>query len=469
MVSADPEPLYQIGQYQCTTSVNLDLLGDVFAGHFQSTAYNINATLKYMVLNLHAASSAEQPGVVPVPSLSQLPSPSEYIAGILNISLSSYLYIPDTLDRERANLNSSWFAASSAYQPNYAYFHTTQLPSGILATSDGWPSESYIVMLRAQRLLVGYGTVDPQISGYNVMNDAQTIFEPGLFMNLQDTVLSSTGNVTSGCFFDSGSTSISTVNNSFAVSENNFLSNPLSSLSTVYADSNAVTSCGLSPLLNETLGNVTADVNITEYAGFARGAIWAWALNQPKDAGSVSSTTTDSSNSDNHCAALNMTNNGKWEVTSCNARQYGACRVAQTPYDWTISTQAGAYDAVSRACPENSSFSVPATALENAYLRSAIQNAMIQGTLGDSDIMYWVNFNDLDVSGCWVSGINNTCPYVQGRIAQGGSVIVPTVAAVVVFVLAGLTLFVKCASNRGQTRRRRKRADNGWDYEGVPS
>jgi hypothetical protein len=48
---------------------------------------------------------------------------------------------------------------------------------------------------------------------------------------------------------------------------------------------------------------------------------------------------------------------------------------------------------------------------------------------------------------------------------------VPTVAAVIVFVIAVLMVFVKCAANRqSYTRaRRRKTSDEGGDYEGVPS
>jgi hypothetical protein len=48
-------------------------------------------------------------------------------------------------------------------------------------------------------------------------------------------------------------------------------------------------------------------------------------------------------------------------------------------------------------------------------------------------------------------------------------VVIPTVAGVIVFLLAILTITVKCAANRQNTRRRRKRGEGGWDYEGVPS
>ena len=169
---------------------------------------------------------------------------------------------------------------------------------------------------------------------------------------------------------------------------------------------------------------------------------------------------------------MNLTSFGKWHATSCNDRHYAACRIGSQPYLWTPSQQSGPYDAVSRVCPDNSTFSVPRTALENAYLVSAMQSAHNSGDLDSDETLIWVNFNDLDVSGCWVSGANNTCPYVQRTSTTGRKVTVPTVAAVIVFVIAALTVFVKCAANRGASRKRRnrrRRGDSGWDYEGVPS
>ena len=69
------------------------------------------------------------------------------------------------------------------------------------------------------------------------------------------------------------------------------------------------------------------------------------------------------------------------------------------------------------------------------------------------------------------AGINGTCPY-QARSDQNKTrvVVVPTVAAVIIFVLAALTFFVKCAANRREGKRgRRRRQLGGWEYEGVPS
>jgi len=82
----------------------------------------------------------------------------------------------------------------------------------------------------------------------------------------------------------------------------------------------------------------------------------------------------------------------------------------------------------------------------------------------------WLDFNDLDVQSCWVVGVNSRCPY--GRSAEASmsaQIVVPTVAALIVLVLALLTLLIKCGANRRQARSRRRRGVTGWDYEGVPS
>jgi len=117
----------------------------------------------------------------------------------------------------------------------------------------------------------------------------------------------------------------------------------------------------------------------------------------------------------------------------------------------------------------NDNFTVPDTALENTYLNSAIQDWIPTHDDDDGSMLFWVNLNDLDVRGCWVNGVNSSCPYVRMDTDRTRTVVVPVVAAVIIFVLFFLTLFVKCAANRQNSKRRRRRGDRGWDYEGVPS
>ena len=85
----------------------------------------------------------------------------------------------------------------------------------------------------------------------------------------------------------------------------------------------------------------------------------------------------------------------------------------------------------------------------------------------------WVDFNSLDVKGCWVSGgPNTTCPYssaVRDAEAEKRTVLVPTIAALIVLVITALTVFSKVTGNRRVRKRNRRRAVNGFIYEGVPS
>jgi len=55
-----------------------------------------------------------------------------------------------------------------------------------------------------------------------------------------------------------------------------------------------------------------------------------------------------------------------------------------------------------------------------------------------------IQFNDIDVATCWVIGRDTTCPYLKNTSTNNRQVIVPVVAAILVFVISGLTLFVKC-------------------------
>lgn len=61
------------------------------------------------------------------------------------------------------------------------------------------------------------------------------------------------------------------------------------------------------------------------------------------------------------------------------------------------------------------------------------------------------------------------CPYGLGAdILRERSIIIPTVAAIIVLIVTSLTLFVKVAGNR-RVRKRTKKRTNGFVYEGIPS
>lgn len=467
VISTTPETLYQVGGYQCTSSIDLGFVGHILSDYFSATGFNTNATINYLILNLHAAASPS--GDVTTVAPSQLPSTGNLVSDVLNSTLFSYLYTPETLRSDRANLNNSWYGDRVLFEPDFAYLDLHPLPDGNLETNSGWPTEGYLEFNLFKRLLIGYGSIEKQFAGYDTSLDGATIYPPDYLINMDSISTTSSGTINGGCFFNANTTSISATNNSFAITENEFGPTSQTDFETLLAEANNATSCGASPLLNQTLFNVPANVNGSAYNGFVGSTIWSWYVyrGQPYDNSSSSNTVPG-----DHCAVMNLTTRGKWHTTSCNERHYAACRVGSQPYLWVPTQMSGPYDAVSRVCPDNSSFAAPRTALENSYLISAMQTAHSNGVLGPDDTAIWVNFNDLDVSGCWVAGTNQTCPYVQRPTDTARRVTVPTVAAVIVFVLVALTLFSKVAANRTSRKRRRSRkrmGDGGWDYEGVPS
>lgn len=462
LVPGTSETLYQVGPYECTASIDINTFADVLAGHFAATANNLNATLKWAVLNVHAAVPASNPYVsAPAPERGALPSDGNVMSQVLNSSLAAYLYTPYDLQTQRATPNLTWYSVNPSYWPVSGYFSLDTIGNGV-STTTGWPDEAYTELLRTKRVLMGFGTIDPQMEAYDTAGDIQTIFSPGYTIASDNVILSATGSITEGCFFDPGSTLVSAANNSFAISEVPLSQALQPGLDYITKAAQNMTACGIAPVLNQTLGDQTADINITAYSSFVQNTIWSWAPGQPND---IPDSEQDSDSTVYNCAVLNMTNGGQWQVGDCTDRHYAACRVGNAPYAWTVSNQRGQYYQVDDACDDDSSFDVPRTALENSYLRAAILAS------DSSDEMIWVNYNDLDVTGCWVDGVNSTCPYVSDRSALSSrSISVPIGASVLVFVMAALTIFIKCGANRQRSRRRRRRrGDDGGEYEGIPS
>lgn len=449
--------LYDIGPYSCTSQIGLTNFTDVFHSHLEATENSLNATFESLIINIHAAAPYDDPTASPrAPDLARLPSTGNYLSQLLNASLSSYIFTPSLLAYQRANLNNTWYSVSPTYRPLTNYLQPEVYPNGYLYSEAGWPSESFIELQRALRFVAGIGSVDPQMSGYNFSQDTDTFFPQGALSVSKNVSLSSTGDVTSGCLYQTNDTSFSAANSSWATTPN---LPSASDLNAVFESASNLTSCGISPILNETLG-VTAHVNSTYYLDYIMNTIWSWAPNEPRD--------TEDDQPNYSCAVVNASNTGKWQVGYCSDRHYGACRVADSPHEWTITSQNGNYAQMDDACGDDT-FAVPRTALENAYLRAAI--AKWQSSTGsDNDAaLFWINFNDIDITTCWVTGVNSSCPYVEQREDATRTVVVPTVAGVIVLTLAVLLIFVKCAGNRQTSKKRRRRGEGGWEYEGVPS
>ncbi|KAH7391519.1 hypothetical protein BKA64DRAFT_677830 [Cadophora sp. MPI-SDFR-AT-0126] len=486
-VSAIPDtpnsPLVAIGPYVCTTSINLSTFTSLLLDYIQKTENTLGAHLIYLSLNLHAAASEQDPNA-PAPQPSSLPLGSDHLGFQFAGNLTDYIYTESELLSDRLNLNESWYnIQNELYRPVDGYYKTTRTPNGILTSEDGWPSEAYIEFANSKRLLIGWGNVDPQMAGYNFTGDAGTIFTDGFIQDLQtDVRATDDGVVTNGCFISNSTDAVSQVNSSWAaqsdLSSFEYPTAASADLTPLLNLTTHLTNCGISPLLNNTLLSVTANQNSTPYTLFCASTIWSWAPNSPQNA----STTRSPPSSDSQifrCAIATHTNSdnpypGRWIVDDCSAKRYAACRLRNAPYTWKLADVAVSYSFADENCPDAYEFAAPRTALENAYLTLAMRRSERDFDGHGA----WVDFNSLDVEGCWTTGgPNATCPYKEAvgkkNELNRREILVPTIAAIIVLITFGLTVFAKCVGNRSSkrrvSRRRTKTAENGFVYEGVPS
>jgi hypothetical protein len=452
--------LVTIGQYTCSPSIDIPVLEAVLAGYFGSTSNTLDAFLTYLTLNLHVAARTSQ-SVSQVLNASALPNPSETVSLLLGVNLTSYLYTPALLARERADVNSSWYSAASDTQPLLGYFNLTH-NTGSASTENGWPNGHYLEFNRQRRLLAQFGRIDPELGLYNLSADDDVIFPAGYLQDdLSDVRLSADGNIETGCLYNQNDLTIGGNNNSWATftmaqfpaeRAQDFGQRAITEVANL-------TNCGISTFLNTTLFNSTADENISHYNDLLRSTTWAWNYGEPRIVSN------DEENASKiRCAAMDRNSNGRWRVVDCTDKHYAACRVGGDQFSWRISSTRATYTSSNDICDDGQAFSAPLTVLENRHLFRQMQQEMRDDTL------VWVNFNSLDLGNCWVVGVNNTCPY-RGREQDdsGRKIIVPTVAAIIVFIVTALTLFVKCAANRQTNKRRRRRRDGQeWLYEGIP-
>jgi hypothetical protein len=465
------ETLIQIGPYACSSALDFRVFLTSLNGNLGDTEDSLNATMKYIILNLHVARSVDKPlGPAATPSVSDLPRNRNLLSNLIGYNNSQYLFTPEFLDAERANLNvsTSWFGGARQYYPDPAYMQLNNMITHS-STPDGWPSESFVQLANARRVLAGFGVVDSQLEAYEFSADAASIFPQGYLQDPARVAFGQDGELSSGCFFDKGVTTLANINSSWATAEvGDLASVSVSSIDTSLAQASNLTACGITPILNTTLLNTTADVDFTPYQAYIVSTIWGWGVDQPRTApGNFD----DEDGTANRCAVLNATS-ARWQTADCANSYHVACRVGQAPYVWSVSGSSVSYQKAGDVCYADTSFAVPRTGLENTYLAAAFRTYLSTNT-GDDDSdnseLLWLDFNDLDASTCWVVGQNSTCPYRAQNETAGKAIVVPTVAAVIVFVIALLVIIVKCASNRRNTKRKSRRGDDGWDYEGVPS
>jgi hypothetical protein len=142
----------------CTQTLGLPAMIDLFLEYFQETGNTLDAFPLYVIFNLHAPAVADAPES-PAPSISgtDLPSSTQLVGSLMDATLGTYIYGPPELERERANVNRSWFSVATDDQPIAEYFTMEEASDGTYRSPDGWPCENYLQGVKAKRLLLGWG------------------------------------------------------------------------------------------------------------------------------------------------------------------------------------------------------------------------------------------------------------------------------------------------------------------------
>ncbi|OQO02236.1 hypothetical protein B0A48_11790 [Cryoendolithus antarcticus] len=458
------EHLTRVGDYACSPDLTFNALLSVLNRHLENTEDNLNATTKYLYLNLYLAQPTENANGSSTISSDNQP---ESLGDLIASNNSQFLYTPENLRNQRANLLAagSWFQVATQYVPTRGYFDV-DTSDAVASSVDGWPSESFVELANAKRFLSTIGRVDSDLTEYNYTSDASTLFPERYTGEVRQNTISSAGELRQGCFFNSRYNALESANSSWSVTT---VGDPSridrSSIDALLTSASQLVACGISPILNTTLLNKTADQDYAPYKAYVQSTIWSWATDEPRN------TSKTKDGEFGRCAVLNVSSS-RWRTDDCSNTHHAACRIRNLPYQYSISDDSVSYERAEEACPKNTSFTVPRTGLENQYLHSVFKTYRDgQGSAIDdpADELLWIDFNDLSAESCWVVGANTTCPYQAQDRGSGRTIVVPTVAAVIVLVIALAVIVIKVAANRRTTRRKTRRGDDGWDYEGVPS
>lgn len=452
--------------YVCSPTLSISTLTELLLEYFQQSETTVGAHLIYVALNLRATAPSS-PEIVNA-SPFNFPAASNSPGSYFQRSLFKYIYGPDQLLRDRQNLNTSWYGVPLTLQPDPAYYTTSVGSDYVHSTSDGWPSEGFVEVDRGRRLLLGWGSLDSRMQDYDVGPDANMIFPPGYIENFSELAATNSGSIVTGCHFNSQDTKLAVVNSSWSfsgqVADFDFPTTEAAPLEPLFNLLTNLSSCGISPMVNWTIFNSTASQNVSLYKDISQMATWPWASGEPLNDTSKETSNTGPSGLFLRCAFLDNSTDARWRVRDCSEHHYAACRINGEPYSWIISDSPATYNESSTICPPSSSFSAPRTGMENAYLYTRIRD--LPNLQGGG---VWVDFNSLDVSGCWVTGgPDTTCPYRESVIEARRNLLVPWISGGIVLTLAALTVFVKCNAQRRLSRRKTRR-ERGWDYEGsVP-
>jgi hypothetical protein len=386
--NASPTLSVNAGPYSCEPNLTFPVLLRVLTDYMSTTATNLGAMMIYLDLNLHTATPPD--GALTNLTPSQAPGMDQTIGTLINVNDSSILYTPLMLQQQRQNLDASWLSNKPTGTADAFYLATMKNQSTVVSPS-GWPNEGYVEF--SQRLLVSIGDIDSELN-YNITADSNTIFKSSDILNVDKVTLSASGEVNQGCFFQADQMNLTNNNNSWALTDNLDISS-LSTTELAFLPSiSNLTACGVSPLLNSTLLNLTADAQIIPYQSVVFSSIWSWSFGEPR------TIPTNATNSKLlRCAVMDASLSGRWRIADCSERHYGACVSTNQPFSWKMSAAQGSYSSHDQDCPSGTKYSVPRTGIENSHLFSAMKasdDAMSDGSI-------WLNFNSLNQPSCWVS------------------------------------------------------------------
>ncbi|CCU76969.1 lectin C-type domain-containing protein [Blumeria hordei DH14] len=437
-----------IGPYMCSSSLNLRLFVIRLLNYIKDSDSVLEARILYIILNLHAAATVNGTGLLES-NPNVFPSPQNLVGQTFSANLSEYFYTPNDLQSDRANLNESWYKVNPRYRTTHDYYTETVDKSGIASSIDGWPAESYVEFALNKRLLLGWGSIDPQMSAYNLSGDSDLIFPSGYLSN--EVLETDVEQLDQGCLWPSDRPEINPSNLSWAI-----MTTPSNEEHPPFNQESK----------NETPSKPSTKhlMVLTQIALFGHGH-----PKEPRKYKRLPNTNSTRKGPTYRCATSQLHLSGRWAVSDCLQYNFGACRAYGQPYNWTYTSRPTKFALAANSCPNGYTFAAPRTALENSYLTQMMRR--IEGSQ-NGNAKCWVALDSMDVEGCWViGGKNNTCPYndsVALETYRRRTILIPTIAAILVLVVTAITIIAKAADNRRKGRRQNRKIYIGNIGEGVP-
>lgn len=409
--------------YKCDSILTLNGLIDIVDNFASSTDTNLSANLIVLIFNIHQLKTRNS-------HISNDPiSTNDTLYSTLTRSLGNKLYTPLNLDSDREN-------------------NKTLLSNE--GPGKGFPSSQYFLFNNERRVISTIWQNNlPSNSTYNTSADFNVIFTPKSLNSSFTSLTNTTIPLTTTQY-------IARSNESWRFAYDD-QQQPFTNTSI-----KRLISEGYSPILNTPISSNSDISNIFSMS------LWSWNTSEPLQPEQARQISADGDNTRNtqsayKCAAL--TQDG-WVVSNCYQDKYVVCRKNSRAYEWEISDSKGVYFHAEDACPGDTVFSVPRTALQQTSLINYL------GRLG-SNYSVWIDMNSIAISDCWVTGgPYASCPYQKVSSSRNFVQMLAPAAAFCGFILFGILLLrlkrVPVQDNRKHWKKLLANYTEN-EYEGVPS